>query len=140
MSYHKGYEAFIRRFKKRFPEPEFRWEDACHDSEWSGDRSHHGYRICRGEVAVCHISARINFGLGLDVSSKFLNPKRDPEQQKYDMDCRDGVHTCSIYRRPLRVCFANRHNMRMWLQNKPKLAKLGASLSKQIFENFTKTS
>jgi hypothetical protein len=133
MSYRKGFNAFILRFKKRFPESLFHWEQE--NNEGYGD-TNYNFKVSYGDQEILSIYARLGFGLGLDVSSKFLNPKRDPEQQKYDMGCRDGMHSFSLYRRPLRVCFANQHNMRLWLQNKPKFARLGASLSKQILSNF----
>lgn len=139
MSYQKGCDAFIRRFRERFPEPDFRWEVDKFDSDWGNEYSYHKIKIYSGNTEVCQIEGKATFGIVLDVRSKFINPPKDQELLEWYKSWNGDYHF-HIHRRPLRLCFANRHGKRHWLRNKPKFAKLGASLSKQIHINFHKTS
>jgi hypothetical protein len=134
VSYRSGFKAFVQRFHNRFPEPEYRYvllnQQASNrpitvvvsNAQWSsligggGDlqtiRIHHR----QSDELVSKIICDLTFGIKLQVESRYLSRpfllfKRPKDLQK-------------TYRR------------RLFLEGKPKFAKLGASLSSQIHFNF----
>lgn len=156
MSYLLGFQAFVKRFEKRFPSPEFRWEVKNEREDENYDlpsliytkdfwvhlsKREHGstsIKIFKDKTEVCSIWAQTSFGIGLHVSSKFLNPPKNKAQLEHDHSHCDSNHHWNIIRRPLHLCFANRLNKRHWLKNKPKFGRLGAILSYQIITNLEK--
>lgn len=137
MSYRLGFQAFVKRFEKRFPEPEYRYVVSIQETPKTAPRlftggnengsiflhvaesggNIHCVSIYHGKTdeLICKINANLTFGIRLDVDSKYLK--------------RGHLH---LHRRPKNLIFQNQHGMRFWLQNKPKFAKLGASLASQI--------
>ena len=119
MSYRLAFQAFIKRFQKRFPSPEYTWakKELGYDpiaQEWREETT---FTITKGTENICTINGDVSFGIRLYVSSPFL---------KQDV---------FLHRRPKRLVFANQHNMRQWLKNKPKLRQLGASVASSIVKN-----
>lgn len=139
MSYKLGFEAFVKRFQKRFPTDNFQWEykepetkytdglwiahnDACTLFLHFTNRNYHQYRVKHNGEVVCTISCDFDFGISLCVRSFYL----------------DSHTSFLLYRRPLRLCHGTKHNRRQWLKNKPKFGQLGCYLSKQLMDNFEK--
>jgi hypothetical protein len=128
MSYKKGMQAFLKKFKKKFPVGEYSYKENL-----EGWNPRHFYEdgnldIYRGEDKICTISYSTYFGLRLLLSSKHLPNKYYPELEG----------TFHIYRRPMTVGHCNQHKMRMWLARKPKFRKLGANLASTIYKNLNK--
>lgn len=158
MSYLLGFQAFVRRFQKKFPEPEFRWEvkNEREDEDYDlpalvhtkdlwvhlskQERGSVSIKIFKDKTQVVSIYALTNFGIGLHVTSKFLNPPKNQRQLEFDNEHCDQNHHWNLIRRPLHLCFANRHGKRHWLRNKPKFGKLGSILSYQILSNLEKAN
>lgn len=78
-------------------------------------------KIYSGKERIVRIDARLTFGIKLTIQSPYLD--------------KPGEHW-SMHRRPRNLCFGNQHHMRMWLQDKPKFARLGSKYASQIFHNF----
>ncbi len=136
MSYKKGAEAFISRFKKKFPEFEYLW-DVKKSSGNGASIMGGGIFLCRSgpydsvtydvypigtipnikeDKKILSIKIDLIFGIRINITSKYLDK---------------GFH---LHRRPKNICKGNIHGMRHWLANKPKFAKLGANISSQIHE------
>jgi hypothetical protein len=116
MSYKLGYAAFLRRFEKRFEVGKFNWE--IDEDSTKDDIS---IKIFSGKEKIVQIHARLAFGIKIFIQSPYLTQPKN---------------SWSMHRRPRRVVFANQHNMRMWLRDKPKFGRLGAKYASQIFNNF----
>lgn len=116
MSYRLGYAAFLRRFEKRFETGKFIWE-----IEEDSTKDDISIKIFSGKERIVRIYARLNFGIKIVIQSDYLTKPNE---------------VWSMHRRPRRVVFANQHNMRMWLRDKPKFGRLGAKYASQIFNNF----
>lgn len=126
MSYKLGLQAFIGRFRKRFPEPTYQWKIKNNVDSVA-------CVIFSGDVEVVRIYADTDFGIRLSVRSKYLNTSTTDEYQNLSM-------SYDIYRRPLRPwLFGNQHSKRHWLKDKPKFGQLASRLSCQILSNFKKT-
>lgn len=135
MSYQLGFEAFIKRFQKRFPVNEFQWEYKTHKSEFtggfwsahtnsgslflhfSGPSKYYLYRIKQGDKVICEISCDLIFGIRLSV--------RSPYGKEF-----------YFFRRPLNLCNGTVYSRRLWLKDKPKFGRLGCNLSSHLWKNF----
>lgn len=134
MSYRSGLQAFVHRFTDRFPEPEYRYVISLRNSlreaphiftslqncNRGGDLQSYTIYHRASDTSLCHIDANTLFGISLYVRSNYL------------------PRLLTLHRRPKSLSFANQHGMRTWLKDKPKFAKLGASLASQIHFAFAK--
>lgn len=143
MSYKKGFAAFIKRFQKAFPEPEYIWKVSVQQGDNTflnipngivflcGEKGryervhvdvYHMNKLLWLENKIVSIWANLAFGIRLQVSSKYYEK---------------GLY---LHRRPRNLIFGNQHCMRLWLENKPNFAKEGAMLAAHIKQEFLKTN
>jgi len=130
MSYRAGLQAVISRFRKRFPEPDFRYVIALRDAidaaphiftsasscNFGGD--YQEITLYQSDKKIVQIYGSTFFGIRLLIKSPFLKKN------------------LLVYRRPVNLIEQTQYNRRYWLANKPKFAKLGASLASQIHQAF----
>lgn len=136
MSFKLGYEAFIKRFQKRFPAPEYFWQTSNISFQDNGSRpglKSVTFLISKKEQRIATITVELGFGIRLTVDSPYLNNSKIKErmvdqEQDYRIICN----------RPLTVGFCNQHGMRHWLKNKPKFAMLASKWGAQIEQNLKK--
>lgn len=137
MSYQLGFAALIRKFRERFPEPEFQWEHKYNESRKSGGYvrigdekvflglhlagpyQRHAYRIHKNNQLVCEISGDLTFGIRLTIQSPYMK-------------------TFSLHKRPLNLTFSTQECRRHWLRNKPQFKKLGANFASHILREMEK--
>ena len=121
-SYGVGFEAFIKRFQKRFSESDgFVFVKKT-------NRDSVSYKITLGGRLIAEIVANLSYGISFSVRSNFLNSNNI-----------DKMKWFVVYRQPLHpYIFGNQFSRRNKLQNKPKFAQLGSKLSMQIRHNFFK--
>jgi hypothetical protein len=134
VSYRAGFKAFVDRFHHRFPEPEYRYvllnqqaldrpptvivsNELWHSLIGTGGtvqtvKIHHR----QTDELIAKIIADLTFGIRLQVESRYLS------------------RPFLLFKRPKDL--SHKHQKRLWLEGKPKFAKLGAALSSQIHFNF----
>lgn len=136
MSYRLGFKSLVQRFHNRFPEPEYRYvllNQQTNDRPitvvicnelWSsliGSGNLQTIKIYHrvSDELICQITGDLTFGIRLKVESQYL------------------PRPLLLFKRPLHLYdHSSKHNKRIWLEGKPKFAKLGAALSSQIHFNF----
>lgn len=154
MSYRKGFEAFVKRFQKRFPEPEFIWELDHQEGEGI-------IHLGIGEAIGLHICGR---GAYNEFVFKCYEKIRRPEmtvdewgwlpldkKKEYEAGKKLVFAICGdllfgirlsvnspytghwhVFRRPCSIRHANQYGMRRWLENKPRFVYEGTQLAAVI--------
>jgi hypothetical protein len=135
VSYRAGFKAFVDRFHRRFPEPEYRYvllnqqaidhppTVVVSNELWSSligsggslqtVKIHHR----QTDELIAKIIADLTFGIRLQVESRYLS------------------RPFLLFKRP-KDLQKGKHQRRLWLSGKPKFVKLGSSIASQIHFNF----